>query len=70
MFRAEEEREEVKVDKSQVVLSLSALGFCVEKMGQEAIEIEEMVKEVVQSENPSSHVNLHEISCKIRSLYK
>ncbi|CAG7902467.1 unnamed protein product [Brassica rapa] len=70
MFRAEEEREEVEVDKSEVVLSLSALGFCVEKMGQEAIEIEEMVKEVVQSENPSSHVNLHEISCKIRSLYK
>ncbi|KAJ0238865.1 hypothetical protein HA466_0234110 [Hirschfeldia incana] len=70
MFRAEEEREEVKVDKSEVVLSFSALGFCVEKMGKEAREIEEMVKEVVQSENPSSHVNLHEISCKIRSLYK
>ncbi|CAH8357019.1 unnamed protein product [Eruca vesicaria subsp. sativa] len=70
IFIAEEEGEEVKVDKSEVVLSLSALGFCVEKMGKEAREIEEMVKEVVQSENPSSHVNLHEISCKIRSLYK
>ncbi|KAJ4891219.1 Uncharacterized protein Rs2_30967 [Raphanus sativus] len=70
MFRVEEEREEVKVDKSEVVLSLSALGFCVEKMGKEAREIEEMVEEVVQSENPSSQVNLHEISCKIRSLYK
>ncbi|KAG2327472.1 hypothetical protein Bca52824_010200 [Brassica carinata] len=70
MFRGEEERDEVKFDKSEVVLSLSALGFCVEKMGQEAREIEEMVKEVVQSENPSSQVNLHEISCKIRSLYK
>lgn len=70
IFRVEEEGEEVKVDKSEVVLSLSALGFCVERMGKETREIEEMVKEVVQSENPSSHVNLHEISCKIRSLYK
>ncbi|CAF1863738.1 unnamed protein product [Brassica oleracea var. botrytis] len=71
IFRADdEEGEEVKVDKSEVVLSLSALGFCVEKMGKETREIEEMVKEVVQSENPSSHVNLHEIFCKIRSLYK
>ncbi|VVA93539.1 unnamed protein product [Arabis nemorensis] len=70
IFRVEEGGEEVKVDKSEVVLSLSALGFCVERMGKETREIEEMVKEVVQSENPSSHVNLHEISCKIRSLYK
>lgn len=70
MFRVEEGEEEVKLDKSEVVLSLSALGFCVERMGKETREIEEMVKEVVQSENPSSHVNLHEISCKIRSLYK
>lgn len=73
LFRVEEEEEGeevVKVDKSEVVLSLSALGFCVEKMGKVTREIEEMVKEVVQSENPSSHVNLHEISCKIRSLYK
>ncbi|CAH2060228.1 unnamed protein product [Thlaspi arvense] len=73
LFRVDEEKEgdeEVKVDKSEVVLSLSALGFCVERMGKETREIEEMVKEVVQSENPSSHVHLHEISCKIRSLYK
>lgn len=71
IFRVEEGgEEEVKVDKSEVVLSLSALGFCVERIGKETREIEEMVKEVLQSENPSSHVNLHEISCKIRSLYK
>jgi len=71
LFRVEEDgEEEVEVDKSEVVLSLCALGFCVERIGKETREIEEMVKEVVQSENPSSHVNLHEISCKIRSLYK
>ncbi|CAN8247358.1 unnamed protein product [Cochlearia groenlandica] len=71
MFLVEQEGEEdVEVDKSEVVLSLSALGFCVERMGKETRDIEETVKEIVQSENPSSHVNLHEISCKIRSLYK
>ncbi|XP_010557280.1 PREDICTED: uncharacterized protein LOC104826334 [Tarenaya hassleriana] len=66
---SEEDEVEV-VDKSEVVLSLGALGFCMENMTKEMREIEERVKELVQWENPSSHVDLHEISCKIRSLYK
>ncbi|CAN4098858.1 unnamed protein product [Withania somnifera] len=54
--------------KGQVVLSLSALGFCMDGLVKETKEIEEAIKEVVQWENPSSHVNLHDISCKVRAL--
>ncbi|XP_017982578.1 PREDICTED: uncharacterized protein LOC18590727 [Theobroma cacao] len=55
--------------KSQMVLSLSALGYCMESLIRETRQIEEGIRELVQWENPSSHVNLHEISCKIRALY-
>ncbi|KAH0659729.1 hypothetical protein KY289_028477 [Solanum tuberosum] len=54
--------------KGQVVLSLSALGFCMDGLVKETKEIEKAIKEVVQWENPSSHVNLHDISCKVRAL--
>ncbi|KAH0750057.1 hypothetical protein KY290_029289 [Solanum tuberosum] len=54
--------------KGQVVLSLSALGFCMDGLVKETKEIEKAIKEVVQWENPSSHVNLHDISCKVRGL--
>ncbi|KAJ7947678.1 p-hydroxybenzoic acid efflux pump subunit aaeB [Quillaja saponaria] len=56
--------------KSQVVLSLSALGFCIRSFIRETLEIEEAMKEFVQWENPSSHINLCEISCKLRALHK
>ncbi|XP_055831704.1 uncharacterized protein LOC129900710 [Solanum dulcamara] len=54
--------------KGQVVLSLSALGFCMDGLVKETKEIEKAIKELVQWENPSSHVNLHDISCKVRAL--
>ncbi|KAL4302744.1 hypothetical protein GQ457_10G010750 [Hibiscus cannabinus] len=54
--------------KSQMVLSLSALGFCLKTLTTETRKIEQGVRELVQWENPSSHVNLHEISCKITAL--
>lgn len=54
--------------KGQVVLSLSALGFCMDGLVKETREIEKAIKEVVQWENPSSHVNLHDIYCKVRAL--
>ncbi|KAK6788129.1 hypothetical protein RDI58_016654 [Solanum bulbocastanum] len=54
--------------KGQVVLSLSALGFCMDGLVKETKEIEKAIREVVQWENPSSHVNLHDISCKVRAL--
>ncbi|KAL2332118.1 hypothetical protein Fmac_019699 [Flemingia macrophylla] len=43
--------------KSQVVLSLSALGFCLYACLRETIQIEEAIKELVQWENPTSEVN-------------
>ncbi|XVF68728.1 hypothetical protein PTKIN_Ptkin11bG0025000 [Pterospermum kingtungense] len=55
--------------KSQMVLSLSALGYCMKGLIGETRRIEEGIRELVQWENPSSHVNLHEISCKIHALY-
>lgn len=61
----EEEEEEVK---SQLVLSLSSMAYCMNSLVRETREIEKGIKELVQWENPSTHVNLHEISCKIRAL--
>ncbi|KAE8711477.1 UDP-XYL synthase 6 isoform 1 [Hibiscus syriacus] len=54
--------------KSQMVLSLSALGYCIKALTTETRRIEEGIRELVQWENPSSRVNLHEISCKIHAL--
>ncbi|GMI88945.1 hypothetical protein like AT2G28780 [Hibiscus trionum] len=55
--------------KSQMVLSLSALGFCMKTLTTETRKIEQGIRELVQWENPTCHVQLHEISCKIRALY-
>ncbi|XWS28857.1 hypothetical protein CRYUN_Cryun25bG0107700 [Craigia yunnanensis] len=55
--------------KSQMVLSLSALGYCMKSLIRETRHIEDGIRELVQWENPSSHVNLYEISCKIHALY-
>ncbi|KAE8099422.1 hypothetical protein FH972_017406 [Carpinus fangiana] len=54
--------------KSQLVLCLSGLGFCISNLIRETMEIEKEVKELVKWENPSSHVNWNEISCKISAL--
>ncbi|XP_077212847.1 P-hydroxybenzoic acid efflux pump subunit [Tasmannia lanceolata] len=54
--------------KCQVVLCLSALGFCIERLMKETMEIEKGIRELVQWENPSSHINLYEISCKMNDL--
>lgn len=54
--------------KGQLVLSLSALGFCMESLVKETREVEKAIKELVQWENPSCHVNLYDISCKVRAL--
>lgn len=56
--------------KGQMVLCLSALGFCISGLIRETREIEEGIKELVQWENPSSHINLYEISCKMHALQK
>lgn len=54
--------------KSQIVLCLSGLGFCISYLIRETMEIENEVKELVKWENPSCHVNWNEISCKINAL--
>ncbi|XP_019199579.1 PREDICTED: uncharacterized protein LOC109193187 [Ipomoea nil] len=63
----EDDDDEVMMN-SQVALSLSALAFCMRGIVRETKEIDKAIKELVQWENPSSPVNLHEISCKIRAL--
>ncbi|CAK7331600.1 unnamed protein product [Dovyalis caffra] len=67
-FRAADHEGEREL-KSQVVLCLSALGFCMSNLIKETEEIERGIQELLQWENPSKHINLYEISCKIRSLY-
>ncbi|XP_027109084.2 uncharacterized protein [Coffea arabica] len=54
--------------KSRIALTLSCIGFCMRGLVRETREIEKAIKELVQWENPSSLVNLHDISSKIRAL--
>ncbi|MED6120849.1 hypothetical protein PIB30_024874 [Stylosanthes scabra] len=44
--------------KSQIVMSLSALGFCLKTIMQEVMEIEHSIKELVRWNNPNSEINL------------
>lgn len=55
--------------KIQMILNLGALAFCITSLAKEMKEFEKGVRELVQWENPSSHVNLYEISSKIHTLY-
>ncbi|XP_059429245.1 uncharacterized protein LOC132163062 [Corylus avellana] len=56
--------------KCQVALNLAALGFCMSSLVKETREIEKEIKELVQWENPLSHIDLNEISSKIHALHK
>ena len=55
-------------EKKQMVLGLSGLAFCMGILVAETTEVEKTIEELVQWENPSSHVNLHDISFKIHAL--
>ncbi|XP_031385507.1 uncharacterized protein LOC116199323 [Punica granatum] len=55
--------------KSEVVLSLSAFGYFMLSVMRETVEIENMIREFIQWENPSNDINLHEIACKVQALY-
>jgi len=61
----EDDQEEVK---NQVAVSLSALGFCLSCLMKETREVEKGIRELLQCENPTTHVNLNEILCKIHAL--
>ncbi|KDP44214.1 hypothetical protein JCGZ_05681 [Jatropha curcas] len=64
-----QELEENEKQKSQLVLCLGALGFCMKNLIKEAREIEKGIQELIQYENPGNDISLHEISCKIHALY-
>ncbi|XP_074267856.1 uncharacterized protein LOC141591438 [Silene latifolia] len=55
--------------KSRMVLSWSAIGFCMNCLMKETAEIENGVGEIVQSENPKCQINLREISSEIHAVY-
>ncbi|KAI9153146.1 hypothetical protein LWI28_006704 [Acer negundo] len=55
--------------KSQMVLCLNGLSFCISSLMKETTEIEKEVKELVKWENPTSNANLSEISSKPNALY-
>ncbi|XP_030927910.1 uncharacterized protein LOC115954148 [Quercus lobata] len=55
--------------KSQIVLCLTGLSFCIGCLIRETMEIKKEVKELVKWENPTNHVNLNEISCKVNALH-
>ncbi|KAJ8434271.1 hypothetical protein Cgig2_009246 [Carnegiea gigantea] len=61
----QDDQEEVK---NQVVMSLSALGFCLSCLLKETREVEKGIRELLQCENPTAQVNLNEILCKIHAL--
>ncbi|GLT38903.1 hypothetical protein SLA2020_131190 [Shorea laevis] len=47
--------------KSQMVLFLSGLGFCISTLMRETIEMEKEIRELVKWENPGRNINFHEI---------
>ncbi|KAE8099424.1 hypothetical protein FH972_017408 [Carpinus fangiana] len=55
--------------KNKMVLCLCGLGFSINTLMKETMKIEKEVKELVKWENPSSHINLYEISCKVNALH-
>ncbi|KAK1562731.1 hypothetical protein Q3G72_016248 [Acer saccharum] len=62
-------KEEEQKLKSQMVLCLNGLSFCIRSLIKETTKIEKEVKELVKWENPTSNVNLSDISCKLNALY-
>ncbi|KAG6607230.1 hypothetical protein SDJN03_00572, partial [Cucurbita argyrosperma subsp. sororia] len=63
----EHESEELK---SEAILRLSALGFCLSSLMKETEEIGKATRELIQWENPCSHVDFNEITAKIHALQK
>ncbi|OMO97175.1 hypothetical protein COLO4_14833 [Corchorus olitorius] len=53
--------------KSQMVLFLSSLGFCINIFKTEAIETEKEIGELLKWENPARHINLHELLSKLNA---
>ncbi|XP_048320379.2 uncharacterized protein LOC107430524 [Ziziphus jujuba] len=54
---------------SQMVLRLIGLGFCIQSLARETMEIKNQVKELVKWENSSSQRNLYKIPSKIIQMH-
>lgn len=54
--------------KSQIALCLGGFGFCISKLMVETTAMQDTVKELITRQNPSCHVDLCELSCKIDTL--
>ncbi|KAK1322319.1 hypothetical protein QJS10_CPA03g01521 [Acorus calamus] len=52
----------------EMVLRLSTLGFCIQGLMRGTREIEMELLELLQKENPSSHINLCEIYYTIQEV--
>jgi len=50
------------------VLSLANIGFCVGGLMGETGEMEKGILELMRWEKPSTHVDLYEITCKIKDV--
>lgn len=61
---------ESKDGKSEVILSLSAVAFCLSGLMKEMEEIGEAIRELIQWENPSTHVDFNTITSKIHVVQK
>lgn len=55
--------------KNETILCLGGLGFSINTLMKETMKITNEVKELVIWENPSSHIDLYEISCKVKALH-
>ncbi|KAI8556903.1 hypothetical protein RHMOL_Rhmol05G0292600 [Rhododendron molle] len=62
-------KEGAERSKSQMALCQSAIKFCIRGLMRETKEVEKGIKELVQWENPSNHMNFNETARKIHALF-
>lgn len=65
-----EQRGESEEGKREAIMSFSALAFCLSSLMNEIEEIGKATRELIQWENPTSHVDFNEITSKILAVQK
>ncbi|GLT92523.1 hypothetical protein SLE2022_103570 [Rubroshorea leprosula] len=55
--------------KSQMVLCLCGLGFCIRSFMRETIEIEKEIRELVKWDNPGRNINFHEVIGNLNTIH-
>ncbi|CAM8975447.1 unnamed protein product [Rhodiola kirilowii] len=58
---------EEAVKTGELIVCLGGIGFCMDGLAREVREMEKGVKEIIHWENPTSHIDLYQILCKINS---